>query len=145
MPDCVPVMPDFSNMIPAKLTGKPFWDLYLYRDPPIWDAYVACARHYGIDSLMDGYFPLRFPEELAADPPWRQFIVFRSDQRIVTQASYVEAGKRTWRPTVDVYYVADPPTQRKSGRASMAMIRRKRRSAASTRSAAHRSCLSGLS
>ncbi len=29
-PDCVPVAPDFSNMIPARMTGKPFWDLYLY-------------------------------------------------------------------------------------------------------------------
>ena len=36
IPDCVPVAPDFSNMIPARLTGKPFWDLYLYNDPPIW-------------------------------------------------------------------------------------------------------------
>ncbi len=29
IPDCVPVAPDFSNMIPARRTGKPFWDLYL--------------------------------------------------------------------------------------------------------------------
>ena len=58
IPDCVPVSPDFSNMIPARLTGKPFWELYLYRNPPIWEAYIACARHFGIDSLMDGYFPL---------------------------------------------------------------------------------------
>jgi len=34
VPDCVPVAPDFSNMIPARRTGKPFWDLYLYKDPP---------------------------------------------------------------------------------------------------------------
>ena len=35
IPDCVPVAPDFSNMIPARLTGKPFWDLYLCNDPPV--------------------------------------------------------------------------------------------------------------
>ena len=34
IPDHVPVAPDTSNMIPARLTGKPFWDLYLYQDPP---------------------------------------------------------------------------------------------------------------
>jgi hypothetical protein len=51
VPDCVPVAPDFSNMIPARLTGKPFWDLYLYNDPPIWEAYIACAKHFDIDSL----------------------------------------------------------------------------------------------
>ena len=28
IPDCVPVAPDFSNMIPARRTGKPFWDVY---------------------------------------------------------------------------------------------------------------------
>ncbi len=30
-PDCVPVAPDISNMIPCRLTGKPFWDIYLFR------------------------------------------------------------------------------------------------------------------
>jgi len=53
MPDCVPVMPDFSNMIPARLTGKPFWQLYLYNDPPIWEAYIDCAKHFNVDSLME--------------------------------------------------------------------------------------------
>ena len=38
-PDCVPVAPDTSNMIPCRLTGKPFWDIYLYQDPPRWQAY----------------------------------------------------------------------------------------------------------
>lgn len=42
LPDHVPVAPDTSNMIPARLTGKPFWDLYLYQDPPIWKAYLDC-------------------------------------------------------------------------------------------------------
>jgi len=110
VPDCVPVAPDFSNMIPARRTGKPFWDLYLYNDPPIWEAYIACARHFGIDSLMDGYSPLRFPEETADEPPWEPFIVRRTPERIVTQDSYVDGGRRVWRPWVRVYYVADPPT-----------------------------------
>jgi uroporphyrinogen decarboxylase len=38
-------------MIPARLTGKPFWDLYLYNDPPLWEAYIACAKHFDIDPL----------------------------------------------------------------------------------------------
>jgi len=33
-PDMVPVAPDTSNMIPCRLTGKPFWEVYLYQDPP---------------------------------------------------------------------------------------------------------------
>ncbi|MHB0856370.1 MAG: uroporphyrinogen decarboxylase family protein [Anaerolineae bacterium] len=112
VPDCVPVMPDTSNMIPARLTGKPFWDLYLYNDPPIWEAYIACAKHLNVDALMDGYFPLRFPEETANEPPWEPQIVYRDDGRLITQDCYVENGHRVWRPTVDVYYVADPPTHR---------------------------------
>ena len=46
IPDCVPVAPDLSNMIPARLTGKPFWDLYLYNDPPIWAAYIEATKYF---------------------------------------------------------------------------------------------------
>jgi uroporphyrinogen decarboxylase len=109
VPDCVPVAPDFSNMIPAKLTGKPFWDLYLYNDPPIWEAYLACAKQFDIDAVMDGYFPLTFPAEVR-DEGWEDFIVVKNSERIVTQRSRQANGKRTWAPTVDVYYCADPPT-----------------------------------
>jgi len=113
VPDCVPVAPDFSNMIPARLTGKPFWDLYLYNDPPIWEAYIECAKHFGIDSLMDGYFPLTFPEEMSGKgAEWERSIVFRNDERIVVQASRMENGERVWQDRVAVYYVADPPTGR---------------------------------
>ena len=111
VPDCVPVAPDFSNMIPARLTGKPFWDLYLYNDPPIWEAYIDCARHFDIDAVMDGYFPLEFPEEVSDnDPEWESFIVFRNKGRIVLRDSYMDNSKRIWRDLVDVYYAADPPT-----------------------------------
>jgi len=111
VPDCVPVMPDFSNMIPAKRTGKPFWDLYLYNDPPIWEAYVDCAKHFGIDCLLDGYYPLSFPDPNAGSgPPWQRFIVYRSPERIVTRSAYRDNGTLIWAPRVDVYYVADPPT-----------------------------------
>lgn len=109
IPDCVPVAPDFSNMIPAKLTGKPFWQLYLYNDPPIWEAYIECAKYFNIDSLMDGYFPLTFPEEIQ-DEGWEDYIVFRSNERIITRAGRKENGKMVWKPAVNVYYVADPPT-----------------------------------
>ncbi|HMN63167.1 MAG TPA: hypothetical protein PJ988_22560, partial [Anaerolinea sp.] len=109
LPDCVPVAPDISNMIPALLTGKPFWDLYLYNDPPIWEAYIQAARYFDIDSLMDGYFPLTFPEDVV-DEGWEDYIVFTSPERIITQAGRKVNGGMQWRPTVNVYYVADPPT-----------------------------------
>ncbi|MCL5996281.1 MAG: hypothetical protein M1546_09530 [Chloroflexi bacterium] len=108
--DCVPVAPDFSNMIPARLTGKPFWQLYLYNDPPIWEAYIACAKYFDTDAVMDGYFPLSFPFEDHTGPEWERFIVFRNPERVVTQRAYTENHRRVWEPAVDVYYVADPPT-----------------------------------
>lgn len=109
IPDFVPVAPDFSNMIPAKLTGKPFWDLYLYNDPPIWEAYIDCAKYFDIDAVMDGYFPLTF-EINPAEAEWQPYIVFKNDERIVVQKSQTIGKKRYWQKTVDVYYVGDPPT-----------------------------------
>jgi uroporphyrinogen decarboxylase len=112
MPDCVPVAPDFSNMIPARRTGMPFWDLYLFNEVPIWEAYIDTARYFDIDSVMDGYFPIQYPSDYDPDEPdWERFIVFRNDDRIVVQDSYKVNGKRTWKETVDVFYVADPPTE----------------------------------
>lgn len=110
IPDCVPVAPDFSNMVPARLTGKPFWDIYLYNDPPIWQAYLDCARFFDIDALIDGYVPVRFPENQANDgPEWERFIVHRDEQRIVVRASCKENGKRIWRDSCTVYFAADCP------------------------------------
>lgn len=112
IPDCVPVAPDFSNMIPARRTGKPFWDLYLYDDPPIWEAYIETAKYFDIDAVMDGYFPLRYPsDENSGEPDWEPFMVYRDPERIITQHSHLKNGKRIWKDTVDVYYVADPPTE----------------------------------
>jgi uroporphyrinogen decarboxylase len=110
IPDCVPVAPDFSNMIPARLTGKPFWDLYLYKNPPAWEAYIDCAKHFDIDAVMDGYFPLAWPCDEVQGPDWEDCIVFENEERIVTRKSYSENGKRVWADTVNVYFVADPPT-----------------------------------
>ena len=58
-PDCVPVAPDMSNMIPCLLTGKPFWDIYLYQDPPRWKAYIDAAKHFGFDGWLDS-LPVQF-------------------------------------------------------------------------------------
>ncbi|MGD0111040.1 MAG: uroporphyrinogen decarboxylase family protein [Armatimonadota bacterium] len=109
IPDCVPVAPDFSNMIPARRTGKPFWDVYLYNDPPQWQAFIDCTKHFNIDAIMDGFFRLTFPEE-APDPAFERYIVGRTPERIYVQWCRTGSGRRTWRPTVDVYYIADPPT-----------------------------------
>jgi len=111
LPDHVPVAPDTSNMIPARLTGKPFWDLYLYQDPPIWLAYIDCVKHFGFDSLMDGYVPVEFNDLDDERGVKRQsFIVYRDADRIVTRSRLTVDGAVAWSPTVNVYYRDNPPT-----------------------------------
>ena len=112
IPDHVPVAPDTSNMIPAKLTGKPFWDIYLYQDPPIWKAYIDCVKYFGFDSLMDGYASIEFAD-LSPDPnPYeRTAIVFKDDDRIVTQAYNRANDHYQWDKKVTVYYRDNPPSR----------------------------------
>lgn len=50
--DRVPVSPDFSNYIPARRTGLPFWDIYLFGQTPLWKNYLDTADYFGIDAWM---------------------------------------------------------------------------------------------
>ncbi len=109
IPDHVPVAPDTSNMIPARLTKKPFWQLYLYQDPPIWKAYIDCVKYFGFDSLMDGYARIAFAELDEIDDQWTEVIVQRNAERIVTQ-KYRQANKKLfWDSKVNVYARDNPP------------------------------------
>lgn len=58
-PDRVPASPDTNWLIPARLTGKPFWDVYYYNDPPVWKAYNDCVKHFGVDGFSHhGYYTM---------------------------------------------------------------------------------------
>ena len=112
MPDRVPVMPDLSNMIPAKMTGKPFWDIYLYQDPPLWRAYLDCRKYFGFDSLWDAYYvsiPIDSNEQSKPIPEIHTAIVYRDENRLVTQRFEAIGGKKLWHKTVNVYYRDNPP------------------------------------
>ena len=60
--DCVPVVPDMSSMIPCRLTGKPFWDIHLYQNPPFWKAHIDAMRYFGCDGFLEGC-KIRFEDE----------------------------------------------------------------------------------
>lgn len=111
IPDHVPVAPDTSNMIPARLTGKPFWDLYLYQDPPIWLAYLDCVKHFGFDSLMDGYVPILFDDLNETNPDWVEAIIYKNEERIVTRRYRHALQVYEWAPYITIYYRDNPPTQ----------------------------------
>jgi len=104
-PDRVPCTPDFSNMIPCRLTGKPFWDIYLHNDPPLWQAYIDAARYFGVDAW---FFEGRLDFGYKNNVDYRSSIVSQDDERIVqhtvigTPSGDMEAE--------NTYYSADPPT-----------------------------------
>ena len=108
--DRVPVSPDISNMIPCKLTGKPFWDIYLYRNPPLWKAYIDAVRYFGFDGWLsdDAVLNSIFSD---SDESAEEVIVQRTEERIITRKYTVdEKGEKEWSPFVTVYFRDDPPS-----------------------------------
>jgi uroporphyrinogen decarboxylase len=57
--DRVPAAPDISNMIPCRMTGKEFWNVYLLENPPLWKAYVDAAEYFDFEMWLS-YGGLRF-------------------------------------------------------------------------------------
>jgi uroporphyrinogen decarboxylase len=106
IPDCVPVDPDISNMVPCRLTGKKFWDIYVYKDPPLWKAHIAAIKHFD----LDGGFELYDFGDLFGDdtPTWEQRIVHRNKNgSFVTQDYCDETGE--WSEYVTVHTADNPP------------------------------------
>jgi len=62
-PDRVLVAPDMSNMIPCRLTGKPFRSIYAENDPPLGDTCIEACRTFDLDGWythgrLDDTFPV---------------------------------------------------------------------------------------
>lgn len=111
IPDRVPATPDMSNMIPAKLTNKPFWDIYLYQDPPLWLTYIDAVKLLKFDGFLDYQVPLVFPEEVPSETfPWKTVIVQKNPERIVTREYREYEKKAQWSAGCTVYPVDNPPT-----------------------------------
>jgi len=107
-PDRVPACPCLSNMVPARRTGRPFWDVFLHGDPPLWQAYLETARHFDIDGRLI-YGGLRFtygPD--AARVETRQEIIARSDDAIRTRTVQTTPFGQLVSETV--YQAGNPPT-----------------------------------
>lgn len=105
LPDCVPCCPDISNMVPCRLTGKPFWDIYAYQDPPLWKAHIDALNYFEID----GGFELGVPNPFADGiPDYEERIVHRfKDGSFATCKYYSLTGN--WEKTVLVYTADNPP------------------------------------
>lgn len=104
-PDRVPVAPDFSNMIPCRLTGKPFWEVYYFADPPLWRAYIEAVRYFGIDGwFTDGSMQYQWPGERASVV---EDIRKTADRWVVRRRGRLDGIPYTEEVT---YYLADSPT-----------------------------------
>ena len=80
VPDRVPVSPDVSNMMPARYTGKPFWEIYVNENPPMWQAHLDLQRRFGYDMVLGtGLGP--GPH----DPPSETRIVSKTEEQWVVE------------------------------------------------------------
>ena len=98
--------PDISNMIPARLTGRPFWDIYYHNNPPLWRAYLEAVRYFGID----GWFIYGAPEFSVPVPvEHEQTSMVQNAERWVTTDRVTTPAGDLYGETTD--YIADPPTR----------------------------------
>lgn len=71
-------------MVPCRLTGKPFWEIEVYQNPPIWKAYIDAIKRFDIDGGFELYGvcdPFDDGKRL-----WKDKIVYRyPDGSFVTQ------------------------------------------------------------
>ena len=105
--DRVPATPDFSNMIPAKMTGKPFWEIYMNDNPGLYRAYCKAAKYYGIDGWYHAGDAVRFKQKNY--PSLSRTVTNRTEERITERFNYsTPAGDLIEELT---YPIADPPTK----------------------------------
>lgn len=107
IPDRVPVTPDFSNMIPCRLTGKPFWEIYRNNNPDLYTAYLNAVAYFGIDGWCQTYDAVNFRRRIHIEPDRR--IISRDGERIVERFRYATSKGDLFEEVT--YYKADPPTK----------------------------------
>jgi uroporphyrinogen decarboxylase len=94
-------------MVPAKLTGKAFWDIYVKQDPPLWKAYIDAVKYFDIDGGFEVY---QFGN-LFGDLPEveRRIVKTNDDGSFITQDYYCQSGQ--WDRFVVVHTAANPPSE----------------------------------
>ena len=75
-------------MLPARYTGKPFWEVYINDDPPMWQAHLDLQRRFGYDMIMG----VGLGSSLD-DPPSERRILAKSDEAwIVEEVVHTRRG-----------------------------------------------------
>jgi uroporphyrinogen decarboxylase len=111
LPDCVPCCPDISNMVPCRLTGKPFWDIYAFQDPPLWKAHIDALKRFDIDGGFEIYSFGPVDPVTGERPEREERVVHRCpDGGFVTRE--FDFRREAWSDTVTVYTADNPPATR---------------------------------
>src|SRR5512134_3142461 len=108
--DTVPVSPDISAMVPVRLSGKPFDEIFLdglphngYASASVAQAYVDAVRYYG----MDGWYIYGSMREISLEdrPYWQSHLERLPEGGQVryekAQTRYGELSRRTLFPTTE--------------------------------------------
>lgn len=92
------------------MTGKPFWDTYLFKDPPLWRAYLDAMKFFGNDGGFElyDYGPVDVVD--GTRPATEERIVYRDDERIFTQAFDPQTGQ--WSSLGILYAAFNPPVEK---------------------------------
>ncbi len=109
--DHVPACPDISVMVPAKLTGRPFYELFLDgREHNGWtsatfaEAYVNAVQYFGIDGwyIYGGLKELKAPDA----PEFKDTITDRPNGKAVRRMAQTPLGPLT---ETEMYFADEPP------------------------------------
>lgn len=103
IPDRVPAAPDISNMVPCRLTGRPFWDIYFYQNPSLVWAYIDAVNYYGMDGwLIDGGVTFSLQSEVSVETA----VLSHTPEALVARNCYHTPDGDL---TETVYYAAGNP------------------------------------
>lgn len=122
VPDRVPVAPDFSCMIPCRLTGKPFWEVLLYERPPLWKAYLDACDRFGTEAWAiygdlqpKGKSPVSWESRITSvdDRLQRQNICHTQDGDLTWTERFFQGDASTWTEKIIKNLKADMPKLRR--------------------------------
>ena len=119
-PDYVPVSPDISAMVPVRLSGRPFDEMFLdskthngYASASVAQAYIDAVKYFGID----GWYIYGSQAEIIPEdrPRWRSTLTPLPGggqlRREVVQTPYGELSRQTLFPTGEPPWEPEKPVK----------------------------------